>query len=210
MGIDSTNAISNDPAVRFTSEQSPCDTPPAVVVPASPAPRPSNALLQGLSAIMHGATPQRAPVDTPSSGNGERSKAFEAQRLDISAQAGPSDNPHLTALDVLQKRDFKPAPGGVEIPFTTNSLLGGGKRVYTHGASSHDVQLVHAGAEPGLREAIEDKQLLIQDLIQDLEDESEEGQRALTIEALNQARAALADLARRYAISREQNRNVNG
>ncbi|HEX7634522.1 MAG TPA: hypothetical protein VF427_04475 [Noviherbaspirillum sp.] len=52
-------------------------------------------------------------------------KAVDAQRLDIITQAGSSNSLHLKALNKLQQRNFRPAAGGIEIPFTPYSLLGG-------------------------------------------------------------------------------------
>ncbi|KPC30060.1 Type III effector HopK1 [Pseudomonas syringae pv. cilantro] len=66
-------------------------------------------------------------------------KAFDAQRLNINTQAGPSNSPHLNALNTLQQRHFKPAAGGLEIPVTSNSLLGGGRQVYQIGSSSREL-----------------------------------------------------------------------
>jgi len=83
-------------------------------------------------------------------------KAVDAQRLDIITQAGPSNSPHLNALNKLQQRRFKPAAGGIEIPFTPHSLLGGGgsKRIDTRGTSSRDVRVCDAGVIEERKERI--------------------------------------------------------
>ena len=66
-------------------------------------------------------------------------KAVDAQRLDIITQAAPSNSLHLKALNNLQQRRFKPAVGGMEIPFTPNSLLGGGRGQQTSRCKRHNV-----------------------------------------------------------------------
>lgn len=51
-------------------------------------------------------------------------RAFAAQRLALSAQPGSSKDPRLTALNHLERRGFKPAPGGLDIPLTGQALGG--------------------------------------------------------------------------------------
>ncbi len=50
--------------------------------------------------------------------------AFVAQRLELSAQPSSSKDPRLTALNNLELRGFKPAPGGLEIPLTGKAMGG--------------------------------------------------------------------------------------
>ncbi|QUP55486.1 type III effector [Ralstonia syzygii] len=116
----------------------------------------------------------------------------------------------MSALDKLQQRNFKPALGGLEIPFTPNSLLGGGKRVSQLGSSSRDVGVVASGAAAELREEIEDKRLLIQNLTEELQGETDTGQRALTTETLSSARADLAQLVERLRVLADEHRRING
>ncbi|WP_243787542.1 XopO/AvrRps4 family type III secretion system effector [Pseudomonas amygdali] len=139
-------------------------------------------------------------------------KSFDAQRLDINTQAGPSNSPHLNALNKLQQRDFKPAAGGLEIPFTPKSLLGGGKRVYQIGSSSRDVQVCSRGAGAALRQEIEDKQLMVNNLTDELQDAIDEGnpaEIANTSQQLRQARSDLAELQRRFAVLGNEDRRIN-
>lgn len=194
------------------SQESQRHTPQAAVGSAAPAPQLSHPALQGRPAPKHSApAPRLGRVDIRSSDHELRAKAFEAHRQEISKQAGPSNNPHLNALDKLQQRHFKPAPGGVEIPFTPNSLLGGGKRVNTIGSSSRDVRVV-AAAEVAqqLTERIQDTRLLIQNLTADLQAEVDDpGQRELTAQALVEARRDLDTYARQYAVFQNESRSIN-
>ncbi|WP_425479218.1 hypothetical protein [Xanthomonas bromi] len=128
-------------------------------------------------------------------------------------QPGPSKNPHLTALDKLQERNFEPAPGGVKIPLTPNSLPGGGgKRVQVVGTSSRDVQVVTAGIAPALQEAIDDKKIFIQNLRQELQEAREESNPttiAHNAQALDQALADLRSMMGQAAVHLEESRRIN-
>ncbi|KOP53052.1 type III effector AvrRps4 [Pseudomonas coronafaciens pv. porri] len=139
-------------------------------------------------------------------------KSFDAQRLEINTQAGPSNSPHLNALNKLQQRNFKPAAGGLEIPVTPNSLLGGGKRVSQIGSSSRDIKVCPRGAGAALRDQIEDKQQLINDFNNELQEAIDEGNPNLiahNTEQLRQARADLVELQRRFAILAHEDRRIN-
>lgn len=139
-----------------------------------------------------------------------RAKAFDAQRHDINTQAGPSNNRHLSALDKLQKRDFKPAVGGLEIPSTPHSLLGGGgKRVYQMGEASRHVTVVPIGNRDELEEKITDKRIAIQVLTQELATETDPVERGLTAQTLQTARTELAELMARAAVLRNEHRRIN-
>ncbi|SDK38019.1 type III effector protein AvrRps4 [Paracidovorax citrulli] len=169
--------------------------------------------LQGLPSIPHGgATPRQALVNSPLAEHARRSEAFKAQRQAIAMQPGPSNHPHLIALDKLEARGFEPAAGGIKIPLTPNSLPGGGKRVQTVGTSSRDVHVVPAGIAPQLREAIQDKQLMIQTLTQELAQAEEEGNPAEIAQnqrLLAQARQDLAGYMRQAAVYGEESRRIN-
>ncbi|WP_057403176.1 XopO/AvrRps4 family type III secretion system effector [Pseudomonas amygdali] len=139
-------------------------------------------------------------------------KAFDAQRLDINTHAGPSNSPHLNALNQLQQRNFKPAVGGLEIPVTPNSLLGGGKRVSHLGSSSRDIQVCPRGAAAELRQEIQDKQTFVNDLTEELEDATEEAnpdEIANTTQQLRQARTDLVELQRRLMMLAHEDRRIN-
>ncbi|MCF5806274.1 XopO/AvrRps4 family type III secretion system effector [Pseudomonas tremae] len=139
-------------------------------------------------------------------------KSFDAQRLDINTQAGPSNSRHLNALNKLQQRNFKPAAGGLEIPVTPNSLLGGGKRVSQLGSSSRDIKVCPRGAGAALREQIGDKQELINTFIEELQEAIDEANPALiahNTEQLRQARADLAELQNRFAILATEHNRIN-
>jgi type III effector protein AvrRps4 len=140
----------------------------------------------------------------------QRTAAFAAQRHEINSQPGPSNNRQLNALDKLQNRDFKPAVGGLEIPLTPHSLLGGGKRVYQRGETSRDVRVVPRGVAEDLRQKIDDKRELITRLATDLQDETDPGQMALTTEALRTARVEFAELIARAQVLGNEDRRVNG
>jgi type III effector protein AvrRps4 len=122
-------------------------------------------------------------------------QAVDAQRQDINTQAGPSNNPHLNALNHLEQRDFEPAAGGIEIPFTPNSLLGGGrsKRVDADASSSRgNMRVCPPGAGIGLEDAIAAQKVQINRLQQRVFN-IETGREVLPngtdlAEALNQAR----------------------
>ncbi|MCS4509501.1 XopO/AvrRps4 family type III secretion system effector [Xylophilus ampelinus] len=209
MEIHSTGSTGNAPAYWLTSQESPRDTPQSVAGSAAPAPKSSDPALQGLSTIKNKTlAPEPEQVDTRFSGSDWRNKAFEAQRKDISMQPGTSNSPYLTALDTLQQRDFKPAPGGLEIPFTPNSLLGGGKRTSQLGSSSQNV-VVTDNALKELQEAIDDKNFLIDELRQDLETETDAAQRQLTIRALNNAISDLSSYKTQYETARNARSRIN-
>ncbi|MGV7165681.1 XopO/AvrRps4 family type III secretion system effector [Xanthomonas axonopodis pv. cajani] len=139
-------------------------------------------------------------------------ETFKAQRQAIYTQPGPSNNPHLTALDKLQERDFEPAPGGLKIPFSPNSLPGGGKRVSSAGTSSRDAHVVNAGIRSELRESIVDKQTFIGTLEQDLQEARDQGNPALIAQnerLLEQARADLRSLRQQAMVYAEEHRRIN-
>ncbi|MBV6793134.1 hypothetical protein KWH42_06740 [Xanthomonas campestris pv. daturae] len=169
--------------------------------------------LEGLPSIRQGMqATRRDATKTSSLEHSRRTEAFKAQRQAISMQPGPSNNPHLTALDKLQERDFEPALGGVKIPLTLNSLPGGGKRVQVAGTSSQDVHVVPAGIRSELQEAITDKQLFIQTLRQDLQEARNQGNPALIAQnerLLEQANADLRSLLGQVAVYGEESRRIN-
>lgn len=169
--------------------------------------------LQGRSLTLHAErAPQQELAGIPSSERARRSEAFRRQRQAIAAQAGPSHNPHLIALDKLQARGFEPAPGGMKIPLTPNALPGGGKRVQTVGTSSRDVRVVGTGVIDELREAITEKQSMIQTLAQDLaqaEAEANPAEIARNRQLLTQAREDLRNYMRQAAVYGEEHRRMN-
>jgi len=119
-------------------------------------------------------------------------KAVDAQRLDIITQAGPSNSPHLNALNKLQQRRFKPAAGGIEIPFTPNSLLGGGgsKRVDTRGTSSRQVQVCEAGVieerKERIREQIRNQEQVLQTRLQNWSNATDQTERSRIFQEMRQ------------------------
>jgi len=127
-------------------------------------------------------------------------QAVDAQREDINTQAGPSNNPHLNALNHLEQRDFEPAAGGIEIPFTPNSLLGGGgsKRVDTRGTTSRHVQVCLPGViEERIeetREGIRAQQEVLDNLGQNWANATDQGERSNIFQQMRQAQQHLNQL----------------
>ncbi|WP_372178124.1 XopO/AvrRps4 family type III secretion system effector [Xanthomonas axonopodis pv. phyllanthi] len=169
--------------------------------------------LNGLPSIRQGRqATRRDATKTSSPEHSLLAETFKAQRQAIYTQPGPSNNPHLTALDKLQERDFEPAPGGLKIPFSPNSLPGGGKRVSLAGTSSRDVHVVPAGIRSELRESIVDKQTLIGTLTQELQEARDQGNPALIAQnerLLEQARADLRSLMEQARVYGQEHRRIN-
>ena len=189
---------------------------PAATVAHTPARKAPSPGLEGLpSARRNEQAPHPQQGGAGSLERERRAKAFEAQRHDINTQAGPSNNPHLTALDKLQKRGFKPAVGGLEIPLTPHSPLGGGKRVYQRGETSRDVRVVPRGVAADLQRRISDKREMIQNFIDELEELNEANdpdnaaEIATTRELLAAARVELAELIARGQVLANENRRIN-
>ncbi|MFC3657166.1 type III effector AvrRps4 [Xanthomonas hyacinthi] len=182
---------------------------------ALPAPEIPPAEVRGLPAARSSArAPQRGQVATRSSAKSPehacRARAFDAQRVDINTQAGPSNNPHLSAIDKLQQRGFKPAPGGLQIPFTRNALLGGtGKRVYQFGSSSRHVNVVPAGNIAKLTDEIRKKEQLIIELTEDIENPNDDAQLQAATENRDKVNEELFELRRREVVLTNENLRLN-
>ncbi len=124
-------------------------------------------------------------------------RAVEDQRLMLLNQPGSSSDRQLAALDILARRDFKPAKGGVEIP---NGIAMGGMRSHRINAP-----ISHAAIEtiaPELRARMTDLQEQMMNkahLINQLRQEIDSGnlspqQVQLNRNAIDNATSELEDL----------------
>lgn len=195
------------------ASSAPASPPQASQKGAGSAPGVAHPALHGLPPTAHGErAPRQELAGTPSPEHARRTQAFNAQRQALAAQAGSSHDRHLIALDQLQARNFEPAPGGMKIPLAPHALPGGGKRVQTVGTSSRNVHVVPMGVINELREAIADKQLMIQTLAEVLAQAEEEGnpvEIARHQQLLTQAREDLRNYMRQAAVYGEEHRRMN-
>ncbi len=102
------------------------------------------------------------------------SNAFVAQRLELSAQPSSSNDPRLTALNNLELRGFKPAPGGLEIPLTGKAMGGMHRRRINAPltpAAASTIGYEYMAELNSLSAQIADKQAFIADLREEIEEE---------------------------------------
>ncbi len=133
--------------------------------------------------------------------NSVLSRAFAAQRLELFEQPSSSKDLRFTALDKLEQRNFRPAPGGLEIPLTGKAMGGMPKRTsrvnapYIPEEASGEVSREYYTQARNLVDQINQQRLIIQNLsLQILQTDLTEEQIQSVRERLATARNTLDDL----------------